>query len=436
VTMPAPPRADVVSRPPGDESTDLLLELGQALHAAALPADVVEERLRAVAEALGLDAQFFTLQSFFTTELRRGGIERIELRRIPFDTHWNLTQTAALTDLTADIAARKLDSRTARAELAGILAAKSPYPSWLVAPAWGVYGGAVAARVGGGWLEIGAAIIIGLVAGSIHFGSAGHKEINLEKSFLGGFLGSLAAFLLAFVLPPFDYPRALFGGISLLIPAMVITIGVHELANEALESGAVRMIYGFLCFALLGAGIVAAFSLAHVVGKAPPDVTATRLPELAVLACVAVGGLALVICLQARPRDVVWIVAAAVLAFGTQELTRVIFGGRGAPIIAAFILGSAAYLQARIPGHIPFTVLVPGLLQLAPGFLGTQATFKMVTFGSSANDASFFGVIVLAFQLGTGILASSMLFRKRHSRNPGVSPRPRAVAPKVLRTPG
>ena len=65
--------------------------------------------------------------------------------------------------------------------------------------------------------------------------------------------------MLAFVLPPFDYPRALFGGISLLVPAMVITIGVHELANEALESGTVRLVYGLICFALLGAGIVAAF---------------------------------------------------------------------------------------------------------------------------------------------------------------------------------
>src|SRR5579863_6872351 len=74
---------------PDDRSTELLLELAEAMHAAATPADVAEERLRRVADALGLDAQFFTLQSFFATELRRGGAERVEIRRIPFDTHWN-----------------------------------------------------------------------------------------------------------------------------------------------------------------------------------------------------------------------------------------------------------------------------------------------------------------------------------------------------------
>jgi uncharacterized membrane protein YjjP (DUF1212 family) len=83
---------------PGD-SAELLLDLAAALHAAASPADVAEARLRDVAGALGLDAQFFTLQSFFATELRRGDRERVAIRRIPFDTHWNLAEVAALDEL-------------------------------------------------------------------------------------------------------------------------------------------------------------------------------------------------------------------------------------------------------------------------------------------------------------------------------------------------
>ena len=402
--------------PPGDNSTELLLDLGEALHAAAIPADVAEERLAAVAAALGIDAQFFTLQSFFATELRRAGTERVEIRRIPFDTHWNLTQTTALVDLVKALGDGRLDAIGGRAELSRILAQRNPYPVWLTVLAWGVYGGAVAVRVGGRWVEMLAAIAIGLCAGAIHFGTGASKVVNLEKSFLGAFAGSLVAFVLAFLLPSFDYPRALFGGISLLVPAMVITIGVHELANEALEAGTVRLIYGLICFALIGAGITAAFTLGGLVGAIPPHVTATKLPDLVVLGCVAVGGLALVVCLQARPRDVVWVVGAAVLAFGVQELTRHSVSARGAPVIAAFVLGVAGYAQARIPGHIAFTMIVPGLLQLAPGFLGTEATFRMLTAGDNSKSATFYGVIVLAVQLGLGILAASLIFRRRGHR--------------------
>ncbi len=397
------------------------MDLAAALHAAASPADVAEERLRGVAAALGIDAQFFTLQSFVAAELRRGGAERVEIRRVPFDTHWNLSETAALDGLCRGIAERRIDATAARRELDRIVAKKSAYPKALVGLAWGVYGGVVAVRVGGRWLELLAGVIVGLVAGAVHFLAAERKPVNLEKTFVGALLGSLAVFLLAFVLPPFDYPRALFGGISLLIPAMVVTIGIHELANEELESGTVRLVYGLMCFGLLGAGIVAAYTLGGFLGLHPPHAEATKLPRLVVLACVAVGGLALVVCLEGRRRDVGWIVAAVVIAFGAQELTRIPLGDRGAPIVAAFVLGCAAYLYARRPGRVPFTILVPGLLQLAPGFLGTKATFGMLTVGAQASNTTYFDVILLALQLGIGILIAGLLFKHR-SRKTRVAP--------------
>src|SRR5262245_21221873 len=119
------------TRGPSDQSTALLLDLAAALHASAIPADAAEKRLRGVAEAFGLDAQFFTMQSFLATELRRGDIERIEIRLIPFDTHWDLAETAALTELCRAIVDRRLDVAAARKELDRIVGRKSAYPRWL-----------------------------------------------------------------------------------------------------------------------------------------------------------------------------------------------------------------------------------------------------------------------------------------------------------------
>jgi uncharacterized membrane protein YjjP (DUF1212 family)/uncharacterized membrane protein YjjB (DUF3815 family) len=394
------------------------MDLAAAMHASASPADVAETRLRNVAGALGIDAQFFTLQSFFATEMRRGDGERVKIRRMPFDTHWNLAEVLALEELCRGITDGRLDAAGARKELDRILAVKSVYPKALHALGWAVYGGAVAVRVGGRWVEMVAGMLIGLAAGAVHYLAGGRKAVSLEKTFLGAFLGSFVAFILAFVFPPFDYPRALFGGISLLVPAMVVTIGIHEVANEELESGAVRVIYGIVCFCLLGAGILGALAIGDLFGWHPPHVTSRALPDLVVLACVAAGGLALVVCLEARPRDAGWIVAAAVIAFGAQEVTRLLPGHRGAPIVVAFILGCAAYLYARRPGRVPATILVPGLLQLAPGFLGTEATFRLLRVGGAETEsnASYFGIIVLALQLGLGILAAGLLFKNLRRR--------------------
>jgi uncharacterized membrane protein YjjP (DUF1212 family) len=418
--------SEAPTQAPDDQATALLLDLAQALHVCAVPADAAEERLRRVAVALGLDAQFITLQSFVATELRRGDRERLEIRRIPFDTHWNLAEAAALEDLCRAIPDGRIDVAEARAELDRIVRRKSAYPKALVALAWAVYGGVVAVRVGGRWVEMVAGALVGLVAGGIHLFAARHKQVSLEKTFLGAFLGTIAAFLLAFVLPPFDYPRALFGGISMLIPAMVVTLGIHELANEQLESGTVRLVYGLMCFGLLGAGLAAAYTLGGMFGVQPPHLTATKLPDLVVLAVVAVGGLALVVALEGRRQDAGWIVLATVIAFGSQELARLVLGDKSAPIIVAFVLSSAAYLYAHRPGRTPFTMLIPGLLQIAPGFLGTNATFRMLTAGETAPTATYFDVIVLVFQLGIGFLGASLLFR--HLRR---KPRRVATAPAV-----
>jgi len=131
-----------------------------------------------------------------------------------------------------------------------------------------------------------------------------------------------------------------------------------------------------------------------------------------------------VVALEGRRRDAGWIVLATVLAFGAQELSRLVMGDRGAPIVVAFVLGCAAYLYASRPGRLPFTMLIPGLLQLAPGFLGTNATFRALTMGHGASTATFFDVILLAFQLGAGIMVASLLFNKRRRRKARAQPAP------------
>jgi uncharacterized membrane protein YjjP (DUF1212 family) len=316
-----------------DEASALLLELAQALHLVAVPADLLEERLRAAAAGLGLSAEVFTLQSLVMVELQAGtGPRRLEMRRIPFDPHWNLRRIADTVELTRAVAERRVGAAAARAELARITARPNRYPKWLVVLGYGAYGAATATRVGGGWREMVPAVLIGFLAGWIHFGTLRSDKVDLLKSFLAALAGTFAGFALGFALPPFDAGKAVFGGVTLLVPAMVIAIGMHELASEALESGVPRLAYGLLRFLMLGFGIGAALAIATAIAPMPAHPAAAGLPPALKLAVVAAGGLALVVCLQGRPRDVPWIIAAVVLAYGVQELTKLAVGSRGSPV--------------------------------------------------------------------------------------------------------
>ncbi|QSQ25366.1 threonine/serine exporter family protein [Pyxidicoccus parkwayensis] len=406
---------DTAAPPPSreDAAVAFLLDLVRALHLAYLPAHVVEALTKGAARGLGLRLELFTLQSFAATEVTSGERRRVDIERLPFNPHWNLRRTSGLLLLTRAVTTKKLALPEARAELDRILQLPPAYPHWLVFIAYAVYGVAVAARVGGSWRELAVAAPIGFVAGLIHFGTLRSMRIDLQKSFLAAFLGTLVVCGLSRVLPPFDLARALFGGTTLLIPAMVVTLGAEELVSESVEAGMTRLTYGLLRFLLVGVGISAGGRLWTFFLPLPVLSQATPLPEPVVLALVALGGVALTVCMGARQRELPWIVGAVLLAFGTQELTKLLVGGRGSPLLAAFVLGLAGLLYARMPGRTATTIIMPGLLQLAPGFIGTQVIVALLHPRAAASGESFFDVLLVAAQLTLGLVFAAAIIRPR-----------------------
>ncbi len=102
------------------------------------------------------------------------------------------------------------------------------------------------------------------------------------------------------------------------------------------------------------------------------------------------------------------------LAYLTQELTKRVAGEAGAPLLSAFVVGAAAWLYNRWWGGLAGVVIVPGLLQLAPGFLGNEAVLRLVRGDAPGGGGeSFFRVLVVAVELATGLLLANLLLRRR-----------------------
>lgn len=400
----------------GDEeaASRFLLDLARALHLAYQPSLLVEARVRRAARAWGLRTEVFTVQSLAMTQVVAPRRSPADFARLPFNPHWNLGRAAGLLQLTDDIAAGGVGLPEARTRLDRIVAERSPYPKWLVLLAYGVYGAAVAARVGGGWWEMFAALLVGGIAGVIHFGTLLSQRVDLQKSFLAAFLGTLVAFGLRFVLPPFDVVQALFGGAVLLVPAMVVTLGSLELASESVEAGMTRLVYGLLRFLMIGVGIVAATTLWRFVRPIPEYSDVHVLSPWVTFLLLAVGGVALAVCMAGRRRDLVGIVGGVLLAYGTQAGMKAVLGEQGSPMMAAFVLGVAGLLYGRGGQRMPMTVIMPGMLQLAPGFMGTQAIIALLGMGRpGAEDARPFDVLMVALQLVLGLVFATLVVPPR-----------------------
>ncbi len=411
------------------ELAGMLGDVAAGLHGVSVPSDVVEEEIHEIADRQGVPVESLILESKLELQVGTGRDSAMVLRTIDFDTGWNLRRLEALQGVVSRLrgkgVASKADLVAVRREIAEIVARPPRFSAAAVALGYGVYGAAVSARVGGGWLEVAAGVVVGMVAGAVHYGSTRSRQLDLLQSFTGALLGTLAAFLLRLVLPPFDQARAVFGGISLLVPAMVLVIGTREIVHEALESGVLRLAYALLRFVMMGFGAAAAIKLYGLFGPLPANASPRPLHWLIQLGLVTLGGVALTVCLQGRRRDVLWMVAGVIVAFGSHQLTKLLFPPDGSAFLATFLLGTVAIVQYRLGGRLPAVLLIPGFLQIAPGFLGTESVLALLRPGVHHRaDNTFFQVMLLALQLVIGVLVAEATFGWRGPRASRTAARP------------
>lgn len=398
-----------------NESADFLMDLETALHAFSVPADVTAALVARAASRLGAIADTAIFQSYVATDVRSGGASATRIRRIPIECHWDLWRGRQLMELASALGDGRADLAIGRRRLAEIMALPPLYPKPYVILAFGAYGAVVTARIGGSALDAAVAAFLGLIAGFVSYGAGLFRSVYLQQSFLAGLVGTPVAWLIGMVLP-IHAGKVLFGGMALLIPATVLTIAIHELANDALESGVLRLMYGLLRFLMLGFGVAAAVRLCQVLGLPPPSRPLEPMPAAAVVALVAFGTLPLMLYLKVQMRDGVWVMTAVMLTFTTQELTKLVVGESGSPFTAAFVLGIAGQLYQRLTGSIAAVFIVPGMLQLTPGFLGTRTILQRLLDPETSSTATFTDVMFVALQIVTGLFAAGLLVRRRPQR--------------------
>src|SRR5947207_14602713 len=78
------------------EVAALLADLAQGLHGVAMPADVVEEEIRAVGQRQGVPVHSLLLQSALELQVGDGAHKDLTLREMDFETHWNLRRLGDL----------------------------------------------------------------------------------------------------------------------------------------------------------------------------------------------------------------------------------------------------------------------------------------------------------------------------------------------------
>jgi uncharacterized membrane protein YjjP (DUF1212 family) len=401
-----------------------VLRLARALHAYGYSAPRLEDILGATAERLGLAGyRFFSMPTqimaaFGPEERQRTHLLRVEPGEV------NLGKLASLEEVSVDVAQGRASPEEGMARIERIVAAPSPYGPGLVTLAHGVLSGAVCQFLGGGWREIVVATVLGLGLGLLAIYAANHARVGRVFESLAAFLVSTAAIGLARLVGPMSVFVATLAGLIVLLPGLLLTTAITELATRHLASGTLRLSSAFMTLLGIVFGVALGTRLGTMVFGSPIGALPAALPGWAPIVAIVLAAACSVVILRADPRDAPWIVAAGLLGVLAGRFGAARLGQELGMFVAAFGVAMASAAYERWRSRPAPVVLVPGILLLVPGSIGYLSMSSLMERDTVAGIATAFTMVLTAVSLVAGLLIASVL-----APEPKLSTTPRQLGP-------
>jgi uncharacterized membrane protein YjjP (DUF1212 family) len=405
---------------PDPIAVGFVLQLARALHAHGYSAQRLENILGATSDRLGLAGhRFFSMPTQIMAAFGPEARQRTALLRVePGEV--NLSKLAALEQVSLDVAYGRSSPREGMTEIARIVAAPSPYGPALTTIAFGVLSGAVCQFLGGGWHEIVVATLLGLGLGLFALYSERHQRVSRVFETLAAFLISLTGLALARLVGPVSVFVATLSGLIVLMPGLLLTTAITELATRHLASGTLRLSSAFMTLLGIVFGVALGSRIGIAIFGVPMAAIATApLPAWVAPVAILLAAACSVVILRADPRDSPWIVAAGVLGVVAGRFGALKLGIELGMFVAAFgvALASSAFERWR---HRPApVVLVPGILLLVPGSIGYRSMSSLLERNTVAGIDNAFSMILTAVSLVAGLLIAGVIAPEpRHSVPP------------------
>jgi uncharacterized membrane protein YjjP (DUF1212 family) len=336
----------------------------------------------------------------------------------------NLAKLASLEQVSLDVAHGRVSPQEGMARIERIVAAPSQYGPGLVTLAHGILSGAVCQFLGGGWREIVVATVLGLGLGLLAIYAASHARVGRIFESLAAFFLSTAAIGLARLVGPLSVFIATLAGLIVLLPGLLLTTAITELATRHLASGTLRMSSAFMTLLGIVFGVALGTRLGTMIFGAPLNAVPAALPAWAPIVAIVLAAASSVVILRADPSDALWIVAAGLLGVLAGRFGAARLGQELGMFAAAFGVAMASAAYERLRSRPAPVVLVPGILLLVPGSIGYLSMSSLMERNTVAGIDTAFTMVLTAVSLVAGLLIASIV-----APAPRLSTTPRQLGP-------
>lgn len=212
---------------------------------------------------------------------------------------------------------------------------------------------------------------------------------------LAAFLTSFAAWCIATRLPGVTPEVITLSTLTTLVPGLMVTTAVSELASGHVVSGTSRLAGADALFLSLAFGVALGHTVAGLLGATAP--------------------LAFALLFRATRRDVPAIWLAGVLAIAAARVAAAAIGPELGGFFGALVLGVVSNGYARWLDGPASILRLPGLLLLAPGSLGFRSLASFLAEDPLAGMSGIFAVALIAMGLVAGLFTANVLLGPRRS---------------------
>jgi uncharacterized membrane protein YjjP (DUF1212 family) len=229
-----------------------------------------------------------------------------------------------------------------------------------------------------GWNDFVTAAMLGMLIGILVQLGERNKHLRDAVEAVAALLVTLLVSYVASHVAPLSVQSVIVSALIIMMPGLMLTSAISELANQQLASGSARFAGAVTVLMKLTFGAVLAAQLAQFLGwNYLSNSGASVLPDWMPWMMLLPGAFALAVLFKTNARDIPLAMASVLLGYGVMKACSLYPELSGGDIptggfLAAFTVTAAANLYARIFNRPGGLIRVPGIILLVPGSLGFQ----------------------------------------------------------------
>jgi uncharacterized membrane protein YjjP (DUF1212 family) len=398
-----------------------ICELARRLHQYGTSAPRLEAAVNSVASRLDLKVQIWSnptgiLLSFGKPEDGDDallGLTQV-IRLDPGDIH--LERLAQVDAIAESVFAGELGIEDGYRRLRALRTGLKPQAQRLMVLAYGIAAAVVAVLLKGGIAETLVAAVLGWVIGALALVGARRPQFAAGYEAVAGMVAAFAIAAVSTLLVPLAANQVLLASLIVLLPGLMLTTAITELATQNLVSGAARLAGAVTVLMKLGFGTAVGLVLARLCGyESGARVVATELPAWVQWLALGVGGVNFAVLFKSARADYPLVMAATWLGYFSTRIGGLFLGSEFGVFVAGLVIGAASNAYARYSNRPGALVRVPGIILLVPGSIGFKSLSFVFERDIYQGLDSAYSLIVILISLVAGLLFGNVLLPPRRS---------------------